>query len=174
MQGRLAAVVAITSILSSSAVAEGVASLTDAQIAHFVHTAGQIDIEGAKQALSKSANKDVRAFAQAMVHDDAAVNKQTADVVDKLKLTPEDNDLSRALAEHAAYKRAELAKLNGAEFDKAYIANEAAYQMTVNGALVVTLIPSATNPGLKSLLQSGLKIFQGHQQHAKELASALK
>jgi putative membrane protein len=174
MQRRLATVVAITSVLSNSAAAQGAVNLTDAQIAHFVQTAGQIDIEGARQALSKSANKAVRAFAEGLVRDNTAVNKRTANVVEKLKLTPEDNDLSRALTEHAAYKRAELAKLSGAEFDKAYIANEAAYQLTVNGALAVTLIPSAANPELKSQLQSGLRIFQGHQQHAKEAASALK
>ena len=131
-------------------------------------------MEGAKLALSKSANKAVRDFAEALVHDNAAVNEQTADVANKLKLAPEDSDLSRALTEHAAYKRAELAKLKGEEFDKAYIANEVAYQMTVNGALAVTLIPSATHPELKSLLQSGLRVFEGHQQRAKEVASALK
>jgi putative membrane protein len=169
-----AVVVAITSILGSPAAAQGAANLIDAQIVHFVQTAGQIDIEGAKQALSKSANKAVRSFAEGLVHDNTVVNKRTADLIHKVKVTSEDNDLSRALNEHAAYKRAELAKLKGAEFDKACIANEAAYHLTVNGALEVTLIPSATNPELKSLLQSGLRIFQGHQQHAKEVASALK
>jgi putative membrane protein len=173
MQGRFAAVT-ITLMLINSAAAQGAVKLTDAQIAHFVQTARQIDAEGAKLALSKSANKAVRDFAEGLVRDDTAVSKQTADVVVNLRLAPEDNDLSRALTEHAAYKRAELAKLKGAEFDKAYIANEAAYQMTVSGALAVTLIPLATNPELKSLLQSGLRNFEGHQQHAKEVASALK
>jgi putative membrane protein len=170
----LSMVVAVICMISSAALAQGAAKLTDAQIAHIAYTAGQLDIEGAKQAISKSTNKDVRAFAEAMVHDHAAVNKQALDLVHKLKVMPEDNDLSRSLTEHAADKRGELAKLKGAEFDKAYIANEAAYQLTVNGALEVTLIPSAANPELKSLLQSGLKIFQSHQQYAKELASALK
>ncbi|MGB6175800.1 MAG: DUF4142 domain-containing protein, partial [Methylocella sp.] len=84
------------------------------------------------------------------------------------------NDTSRALTKQAAAKRAELSNLTGAAFDKAYIANEIAYHKTVNGALETTLIPSASNPELKSLLQTGLKIFQGHQQHAEEVARALK
>ncbi|HXW72717.1 MAG TPA: DUF4142 domain-containing protein, partial [Methylocella sp.] len=37
---------------------------TDPQIAHIAYTAGQLDIAGAKQALSKSTNKDVIAFAE--------------------------------------------------------------------------------------------------------------
>jgi putative membrane protein len=37
-----------------------------------------------------------------------------------------------------------------------------------------TLIPSATNPELKGLLTTGLKIFQGHLQHAEQLAGSVK
>ena len=47
------------------------------------------------------------------------------------------------------------------------MANEVAYHKTVNGALETTLIPSVSNPELKSLLQTGLKIFQDHEQHAE-------
>jgi len=147
---------------------------TDPQIAHIAYTAGQIDIDAAKQALSKSKSKMVRSFAEDMVRDHTAVNKQALDLVKKLKVTPEDNDTSRALTKQAADKHAELAKLKGKQFDKAYVANEIAYHKTVNGALETTLIPSASNPELKSLLETGLKIFQGHQQHAEHVASELK
>jgi putative membrane protein len=44
----------------------------------------------------------------------------------------------------------------------------------VNGALADLLIPSASNAELKSLLETGLKIFQGHQKHAEDLAASLK
>jgi putative membrane protein len=44
----------------------------------------------------------------------------------------------------------------------------------VNGALESTLIPSASNAELKSLLLTGLKIFQGHQQHAENVAKDVK
>ncbi len=44
----------------------------------------------------------------------------------------------------------------------------------MNGALETLLIPSATNAELKSLLQTGLKIFQGHQQHAEHAATLVK
>jgi putative membrane protein len=161
-------------MLSGVGVAQAAAKPTDPQIAHIAYTAGQLDIEAAKEAVSKSTNKDVRAFAEDMVRDHTAVNDKALALVKKLNVTPEDNDTSRALTKQAAEKRAELSKLSGAEFDKAYIANEVAYHKTVNGALETTLIPSASNPELKSLLQTGLKIFQGHQQHAEEVAAALK
>lgn len=172
MLERLTAALAVTGLLSGPALAQ--AKPTDPQIAHIAYTAGQIDIDAAKQALSKSSNKEVRAFAEDMVRDHTAVSKQALDLVNKLKVTPEDNDTSRTLTKQAAAKAAELAKLNAAEFDKAYIANEVAYHKTVNGALETTLIPSASNAELKSLLQTGLRIFQGHQQHAEHAAAQLK
>jgi putative membrane protein len=147
---------------------------TDPQIAHIAYTAGQIDIEAAKQALKKSKNKDVRAFADDMVKDHSAVNKQALALVKKLKVTPQDNPTSQALTKQAAAKRAELAKLSGAAFDKAYVDNEVAYHKTVDGALETQLIPSASNAELKSLLQTGLKIFEGHEQHAEHVAAELK
>ena len=86
MLARLKTAIAIFSMLSSPALAQSAAKLTDAQIAHFAYTAGQLDIEGAKQAISKSTNKAVRSFAEGMVYDDAAVNKRALDLVHKSRL----------------------------------------------------------------------------------------
>jgi len=170
---RFSAVIAVMSLLSSFALTED-AKLTDPQIAHIAYTAGVIDIAAAKQALSQASNKEVRAFAEDMVLDHEAVNKLALDLVKKLKVTPEDNDTSKTLSNNAADKLAELGKLKGAEFDKAYVANEVAYHKAVDSALETTLIPNATNAELKSLLQTGLKIFQGHEQHAEHVAASLK
>ena len=170
---RLGATIAAIALMSNPALAEG-AKLTDPQIAHIAYTAGVIDIAAAKQAQTKASNKDVKAFAENMVRDHEAVNKQALDLVKKLNVTPQDNDTSKALSKAAADKLAELGKLSGAAYDKAYVANEVAYHKTVNGALETQLIPSASNAELKSLLQTGLKIFQGHQQHAEHVAAELK
>jgi putative membrane protein len=170
---RLGAAIAAMALLSGPALAEG-AKLTDPQIAHIAYTAGVIDIAAAKLALTKANNKDVKAFAENMVRDHEAVNKQALDLVKKLNVTPEDNDTSKALTKAAADKRAELDKLSGAAFDKAYVANEVAYHKTVDTALETQLIPSTSNAELKSLLQTGLKIFQGHEQHAEHVAAELK
>jgi putative membrane protein len=147
---------------------------TDPQIAHIAYTAGEIDIEAAKQALKKSKNKEVRAFAEDMVKDHSAVNKQALALLQKLKVKPQDNPTSEALTKQAAAKRAELGKLSGKAFDKAYVDNEVAFHKTVNNALETTLIPSASNPELKSLLETGLKIFQGHEQHAEHVDADIK
>lgn len=146
----------------------------DAAIAHIAYTAGELDIKAAEQALEKSKTEPVRAFANDMLRDHKAVNDKALALVKKLGVTPEDNDTSKALSKDAEAKRAELAKLSGAAFDKAYIDNEVAYHKTVNAALKDTLIPSAANGELKALLETGLKIFEGHQQHAEHLAAETK
>jgi putative membrane protein len=174
MRAYVYAAVAALCLSPLSAFAQNAAKPTDPQIAHIAYTAGQIDIEAAKQALKKSKNKDVRAFAEDMVKDHTAVNKQALALVKKLKVKPQDNPTSQALTKQAKAKRDELAKLNGAAFDKAYAQNEIAYHKTVNNALETQLIPSAQNAELKSLLETGLKIFQGHEQHAEHVAAELK
>lgn len=173
MFAKLSACLATLALLSAPAFAQG-NKPTDPQIAHIAYTAGKIDVVAAKQALAKSKNKEVRAFAQDMVRDHSAVNKEALALVKKLKVTPQDNPTSRALSKQAAAERSKLAKLHGAAFDKAYVANEIAYHKTVDNALETTLIPSASNGELKSLLQTGLKIFEGHEQHAEHVAADLK
>ena len=96
-----------------------------------------------------------------MVRDHEAVNKQALALVKKLKVTPEDNDTSKTLSKNAADKLAELGKLKGAAFDKAYVANEVAYHKAVDDALETTLIPNASDAELKSLLQNRPEDFSG-------------
>lgn len=160
--------------LTAAAPPKESAPINDAQIAHIAYTAGTIDISAGKQALAKSKNKTVRAFAQEMVRDHSAVNDQALALVKKLGVTPQDNATSASLSKAAAEKAKTLGQLNGSAFDRAYIANEVAYHRTVNGALRGTLIPGAQNAELKSLLQTGLKLFGEHQMHAQHLAARLK
>jgi putative membrane protein len=161
-------------ILVSGASSAQTTKPNDAQIAHIAYTAGEIDIEAAKLAISKSKNSEVTAFARDMVRDHEAVNKQALALVKKLNVTPQDNDTSKSLAKAAADQRKTLSALDGAAFDKAYMQNEVAYHKQVNGALKTLLIPSASNAELKSLLETGLKMFEGHQQHAEKVAAKLK
>ena len=169
---KFAAIAAAAALLSSSAIAQD-AKPNDAQIAHIAYTAGQIDIRSAELALSKSKNNQVRDFAREMVRDHSSVNQQALALVHKLHVTPQNNPTSQQLVAQANAKAAELRRLNGAAFDKAYADNEVAFHKTVDNALEQTLIPDASNPELKDLLSTGLKIFQGHEQHAEHLAQSL-
>jgi len=145
----------------------------DAQIAHIAYTAGALDIAAGKQAIAKTSDPKVKSFAEEMVRDHQAVNDKALALVKKLNVTPADNPTSQSLTKAAEAKRAELNKLSGAQFDRAYIENEVAYHKTVNGALKDTLIPDAQNAELKALLQQGLTLFTAHQKHAEEIAQSM-
>ena len=173
IRNTLVAAAALALLAPAASLAQA-AKPNDAQIAHIAYTAGAIDIAAGKQALEKSKNKQVRDFASEMVRDHTAVNDQALALVKKLKVTPQDNPTSASLKAGGDAKLKELAKLNGAAFDKAYVANEVAFHKTVNGALASTLIPDAQNAELKSLLQTGLKLFTEHQHHAEMLAGQVK
>lgn len=166
-----AALIAGSSIAVSAAVDRGP---TDAEIAHIAYTAGQIDVDAAKQALAKSQNAEVRNFASTMLRDHEAVNGKALALVKKLGVTPTDNTTSMALTKQARETHAKLDALSGVNFDRAYVDNEVAFHRTVNGALKSTLIPSADNGELKALLQTGASLFGEHQAHAEHLASSMK
>jgi putative membrane protein len=164
---------AIVCFAAASAMAQSTAKLTDPQIADIAYTAGQIDIAAANLALKKTHTQAVRYFAEEMIRDNTALNNKALALLDKLKVTPEANDTSKSLTEAASKKREELSELSGAAFDKAYVENEVAYHQTVNGALETTLIPSAQNGELKSLLETGLKLFRERGKLAEHILHEL-
>jgi putative membrane protein len=168
------ALFAAAALISSGAGLATEPQISDAQIAHIAYTAGQLDVDTAKLALERSADEQVRAFAETMVRDHEAVNKQAVALVTRLGVTPEANATSSSLSADAATARRQLASLTGKAFDRAYAEREAAYHAAVNKALSGTLIPAAQNAELKDLLRQGLTLFQAHQQHAEVLAKSLR
>ena len=148
-------------------------AFTDPQIAAIVVAANQVDIDAGKLAAKKTKNPEVKKFAELMVKDHTAVNKSAVDLVTKLKVTPEDTDTSKSLTDAGKAKRAELEKLSGAEFDKAYVDNEVAYHQAVIDVLNGKLIPSAQNADLKAALVGVAPAFDAHLQHAKQIQATL-
>ena len=147
---------------------------SDAQIAAIVVTANQVDIDVGKFAQTKAHAADVKAFARQMVTDHTGVNKQAAELANRLKLTPEDNPTAQSLQQGGVDALKTLDPLKGAAFDKAYIAREVDYHTQVIDAIDKTLIPSAQNAELKALLVNSRPAFVGHLEHAKQIQAKLK
>ena len=145
--------------------------VNDAQIASIVVTANQVDIDAGKLAASRATSDAVKKFAQQMVTDHTAVNKQAVDLATRLKVTPADNPTSQSLKQGGEKNLASLKGLSGAAFDKAYIANEVAYHQQVLDALDKVLIPGASNAELKALLVKVRPAFVAHLEHAKQVQS---
>jgi len=163
------------SLAAGGALAQGTpaAGPTDAQIAHIVVTANQVDIDAGKLAESKGKSKDVKAFGKQMVTDHSGVNKQAVALVKKLKVTPEDNPTSKSLKAGGEENVKKLKGLKGAEFDKAYTDHEVAYHEQVLDAIDKTLVPNAKNEELKALIVKVRPAFVAHLDHAKTIQAKL-
>jgi putative membrane protein len=115
----------------------------------------------------------VKEFAQLMVANHTDVNKAAKALASKLHVTPEENPTSLSLKEGADKNVANLRKLSGSAFDKAYIDHEVAYHQAVLDAVDKTLIPSAHNAELKALLTQARPTFVTHLEHAKQVQGML-
>ena len=146
---------------------------SDPQIAHIVVTANQIDIDAGKLAKSHTKNKEVQDFAQRMITDHTAVNKQAGALAKKLGVKPEDNDTSKSLKMGAQENVANLKKLKDGAFDQAYIDHEVTYHQQVLDAIDKVLIPSAQNAELKGLIEKVRPAIQAHLDHAKQVQADL-
>lgn len=166
--------VAVLGFASTMIAATAVAGpMNDLEIAHTAYTAGGLDIRYAHLALAISEDASVREFAQLMIRDHEAVNEQAVALIQKLQVTPQDNDLSRALVSGAAAKRTELMSLNGKAFDCAYATNELGYHQVVNKTVANDFIPNVTVEPLKELLSGALVTFKLHEGHAESMVKKL-
>jgi putative membrane protein len=148
-------------------------TINDAQIAHIVVTANQVDIDAGEIADSKAIDTEVKAFGGMMVADHTAVNKQARELAAKLKLTPQENSTSQSLKIGGETNVANLKTLSGPAFDKAYIAHEVEYHQAVIETLNKMLIPNAQNPELKALIVKVTPAFAAHLEKAKQIQAAL-
>lgn len=147
--------------------------ITDAEIAHIVVTANQVDIDAGKLAQARASSPEVKAFGERMAMDHAGVNKSAADLAGKLGVTPKDNATSESLKKAGDKNLSTLRTLSGTAFDRAYIDHEVAYHQQVLDALDKTLVPGTKSPELKALLVKVRPAFVAHLEHAKTIKSAI-
>lgn len=145
----------------------------DAQIAEILTTANQADIDAGKLAQSKGTDKEVKSFGQEMVTDHTASNNSAAQLVKKLNVKPEQSGTSKKLKSGAEDNMKKLQGLSGPAFDKAYIDHEVDFHQTVLDAIDKTLLPSVSNPELKSAITSTRPVIAAHLARAKSIQSKL-
>jgi putative membrane protein len=167
--------VTYTALIVAAALAAPAAAQapTDPQIAAIVVTANQVDIDAGALAAERASHPDVKKFGQLMVTDHSNVNKAAAELVARLKMTPEASPTSRSLQAGGDKNLAQLKALSGPAFDRAYVDHEIAYHQQVLDAVDTVLIPNAANAELKALLVKVRPAFAAHLEHAKQVRKAL-
>ena len=148
-------------------------TVTDPQIASIVVTANAVDSTSGELALQKGTHARVKEFAQRMVTDHGGVNQQAVALATRLGVTPEDNPISRQLAQGGQQTRQQLEGMSGEQFDRAYMDSEVEYHETVLAAIDQTLIPSAQNAELRALLEQTRPAVQAHLEMARQIQGEL-
>lgn len=166
-------VLGATTIVAALALSARAADFNDAQIAAIALAANQVDIDAGELAASKGSSKEVKEFGRTMATDHAGVNKVAIDLTTKLKVTPEESWTSESVKADGKKTLERLKKLNGPEFDKAYVDNEVTFHQMVLNAVDKVLIPNATDPEINALLVKVRPAFVAHLEHAKHLQASL-
>ncbi|PTR16375.1 putative membrane protein [Nitrosospira sp. Nsp2] len=162
-------ILAIALFISTFEVAAAPATLDDAQIAAIAVAANEVDINAAKLAESKSSNREVKAFAHRMIADHSGVIKEATALVTKLKVTPEENVVSKSVRSDGQKNLDRLSKLDGKLFNKAYIQDEIVFHKQVLNLIDEKLLPSAKNEELQALLVKVRAAVASHLEHAEKI-----
>ncbi|WP_341523369.1 DUF4142 domain-containing protein [Pseudomonas sp. G.S.17] len=128
---------------------------------------GLAEIQTSELALQKSQSADVKKFAQMMVDDHTAANKELAQVATGLKLKVADD------AELMARAKKMVLEYRDESFDKAYANNQVvAHEQTIE--LFEEEIKSSKTPELTAFAKKTLPKLQHHLQEAKSLQAKYK
>lgn len=149
------------------------AKLTDAQIAAIVTAANTVEIDAAKLAKKKAGSKEVQAYAEQMIKDHEAMNKEAKKLAKDLKIKPEKNASAEALTKGGKDTKKKLDDLKGAEFDAAYVESNVMMHQTVLDTFDKSLLPSVQAPEMKASLEKSRAAIAQHLEHAKQLQSSL-
>lgn len=145
----------------------------DAAIASIFDLANTADIEMGELAATRGASQEVRDMGRNFAAAHSGVRQQGRDLARKLGLRlapPMDGQMAKDHAEALA----RLEGLEGAEFDRAYVAHEVAFHQAVIGAVTKTLLPATKTPELKALIEQVAPAFVAHLEGAKALQARLR
>ncbi|MBE7635638.1 DUF4142 domain-containing protein [Sneathiella sp. P13V-1] len=146
--------------------------LDDETIFAIFDQANMADIATGRLGLKKSTNSKVRMLATMVVKDHSAVQQMGRDIAYKSGMlgTPPADDKSW---ENQAAALAKLDKLEGAEFDKAYVLYEIAYHTAVIDAINTTLLPAIKSAEFKGIVLKVLPGFEHHLAETKRVADEM-
>lgn len=142
---------------------------SDSEIVGIVAAADTGQILSAKEAVKKAAHPDIRQFAQQMLDEHRAANKETAALTDKLGLKQEDSVTSKMLTQKSQADLRKLKELTGAEFDQEYIGDQVLMHKLVLETIENVLLKSADHAELKTMLAEARTDVAAHLEHARVL-----
>ena len=115
------------------------------------------EIDPSREALTRSQNPAVQAYARDMVAEHTMFEQQLRAMLTKKNMVEEDNALSLQLKRNAQPTLDSLRSKQGTEFDKAYVLQQIESHDITLKTLDTSLIPLATDPDMKAMLQNQVR-----------------
>lgn len=148
-------------------------SLRDTQILKITDLVNSAEVEQAELAKTKASDPQVKQFAAMMIKDHTKAKQQGMQLGKQAKLNQEDSTQAHELQNKAEQTLATLKAVEPTTFDNAYMNAQVEQHQAVLDLLSNTLIPSATNPKLKTELEATRTIVQRHLGHAQQIHQTL-
>lgn len=148
-------------------------ALSDSEIAEVLMTANDAEIDAAKVAKSKASDKTVKDFAEEMVSEHEANEKESKKITKDEKIKAKSNDTAKDLKKEAKEKLSDLKKKSGKDFDLAYIQSQINMHQQLLKDLEQKYIPQAQNTQFKKFLSETKNHVEQHLAKAKEVESTL-
>jgi len=145
----------------------------DRQIAAIVLAANTNEVNAGDLAVDKTANNDIKTFAQAMVKDHSSVKEGATTLYARLGIKPQASAASLALLASGTKSLRALKKLSGTKFDAAYVRQAVGDHVDVLQTIDDVLLPNAKNDELKAFLVSIRQTVAAHLEHARTLQKSL-
>lgn len=144
-------------------------SITDNQIAEIMQTANNAEIDAAKLAKSKATTEQVKTFAEEMMTAHKQNNKDEKDLGKRIDVKAKSNDIAKGLKKDAKVNLADLKKMKGTTFDKAYIKMQISMHQALLNDLDQKFIPAAQNTHFKEYLQTTRAHVAEHLSKAQDV-----
>ena len=147
--------------------ADSAVSAQDREFATKAAQAGHAEVTAGKLAASKASSGDVKKFATQMVDDHTKSG-------DELKPIAESKGIKLPAEPDAAHKQlaARLEKLQGAEFDRVYVAEAGVKDHKAAVDLFTAQAKNGKDPELKAFAQKTLPTVEHHYKMALDLAKS--
>jgi len=131
--------------------------MTDANVAAVAQASNMDEIQTSQAALQRSQNAQVRQFAQMMIAEHTAVDREMMQMLHAKNMTPQPNAAAQAAMQATRATVANLNQRSGMDFDRAYMMHQVQAHRWTLTALDRSLIPSTRDLEMKAFLATRVR-----------------
>jgi putative membrane protein len=158
---------ATTTVLGATAPA---VTFTTAE-SHFIAVAagaGMYEVEAARLALSRASSPQVRSYAQMLLDQHTAANKELMALV-----SSKGHRVAPGLPTELQQKISDLSRMNGADFDRDFVKMTGVQDHTATIAEFEKARASVGDRDLRAFIDKSLPVLRTHLQQAQDLAGRM-